>query len=776
MAITRRGPGDGWADGARRRPGVLAGFALAGAVLLVVSETVLDRVLADDPSVGATVAGHGALLVATFALLLLWLRVSHGALRQRIDASQRFAAELFRSAPEPMLAVDAVSLRLLAVNDHVVATTRWGHDELLMMAVLDLVVEDERDALVDVLRSRQPEQLGTDRVWHVRSGDGGELLARIHAHRTTLRSRPVVLAVLRDVTEEEHARRTAGEAERRLARVLTSMHEVVYTLDLTADQVVFVNEVAAEVFGRPLDGLRRTIAGMFELVHPDDHELVEDGFRRVLDQGYADDVFRVVRPDGEVRWLNVQARRVDDGDRTLIDAIAVDVTDQRRLSALLVHQQSHDQLTGLPTRDTFVTELDAVLSMGSAHVSVVLFGIDRFAALNESAGLVAGDAVLAGLARRAGSHLGDDVLVARLGGDTFAALVTGHPAESLLEGLLAVAGEPFLVGEGELFVRLSIGVAEPQPGQRGADVLRDAHAALSEAKRGGGGRWRRFSADQRDRVERQVRTEAALRRALADGQFCAVYQPQTDLRTDRVLAVEALARWRDSSGKLVPAGEFIADAERTGLIAELGDQILRQAAGTAARWARRYGTRAPRMWVNLSRMELVDPDVADRVRHRLEEAGAPLASVGIEITETAFVDDDVRARRSLRALAAAGIPLSLDDFGTGWSSLQSLRSLPFSEVKIDRSFVAGITESPRDESIVRAVLGLAGAFGLVCVAEGIEDQAQLDLLVELGCRVGQGYFLGRPDVASVIEARLDAFGVRPSGGPLVIDPSATAHR
>src|SRR5690606_5497525 len=334
------------------------------------------------------------------------------------------------------------------------------------------------------------------------------------------------------------------------------------------------------------------------------------------------------------------------------------------------------------------------------------------------AGHSAGDALLVAVAQRMEAVLEPGMLAARVGGDEFALFCPGGMASSSDIGTRlrrAVEG-PFLVDDYEFWVSMSVGLAEAEPGDTAEDLIRDAHLATSAAKARVTG-IELFEPMYRSLAVDRVRLEGDLRRALADGLLFAVFQPEVDLRTGRVVAVEALVRWHHPARGLVPAREFVGEAERSNLVVELGGLMIEQAALQAAAWEQRYGDAAPVVWVNLSRREVDDPAVVDRVLGAIERAGASPAMLGLEITETAFVADVDEARRVLSRLNEAGVGLALDDFGTGWSSLTSLRSFPVSAVKVDQSFVANVDVEVGDRQIVAAIVGMAQGLSLQTIAE-----------------------------------------------------------
>lgn len=627
----------------------------------------------------------------------------------------------------------------------------------------DLSPPTDRTVVDRVVRNL--EDHGVSHTWLIVDSTGANRWVEVTSNAITLDGRPVRLAVGRDVTHQRSTEEALRASERRLAGVLTSMREMAFTVDLAGDRIEWLNDVAAELLGSPLDELTMTVGEFVDLVVPNDRQTVRTAFDEVVARGWAETEIRFTTPGGSERILGLRGRAVTDEEgRVLqIDGVAIDLTRRNELEDLVAHQRSFDQLTGLPVRTAFLSSIDASLATTASLVPrpvVAMFDLDRFADVNESAGHTAGDKLLVAVAQRMSAVLEPGMVAARVGGDEFALFCPGGMASSSDIGTRlrnAVEG-PFLVGTYEFFVSMSVGLAEAEPGDDAEDLIRDAHLAMSAAKARTTG-IELFEPLHRSLAMDRVRIDTELRRALAEDQLVAVYQPEVDLHSRRIVAVEALVRWRHPDRGLVSAAEFVGEAERSNLVVDLGDVMLEHSFAQAARWRARYGEDAPVVWVNLSRRELDDPAVVDRVLVAVDRAGVRLEAVGLEITETAFVAEGGEALRSLGRLADAGFAVALDDFGTGWSSLQSLRSFPLTTVKIDQSFVQNVATEVRDRQLVAAVIGMAKGLSLQTLAEGVETPAQLEVLTDLGCDIAQGYLLGRPAGAAHIDAVLDAGGV-----------------
>jgi diguanylate cyclase len=432
--------------------------------------------------------------------------------------------------------------------------------------------------------------------------------------------------------------------------------------------------------------------------------------------------------------------------------------ERKRAEVELAHQAMHDALTGLPNRALFYDRLGQALNrvgrQGTA-VAVLFLDLDRFKNINDSLGHGAGDKLLVAVAERLGRVLRGGDTAARFGGDEFVLLcedVSGErQAIAIADRIAAELDAPFVIDNDEVFARTSVGIAlATEPGARPEALIRDADAAMYRAKERGGGVYEVFDDQMRERAVLRMATENALHRALERGEFVMHYQPIVHMPTGALYGVEALARWQHPERGLVMPGEFIEAAEETGLIISLGAWAFETACLQSAEWAA-----APRdgdgdagapisMSVNLSARQCSHPDLVSTFGDILRRTGADPASICLEITETALMEDVAASTAVLNALKALGLTLALDDFGTGYSSLRALQHFPVDVVKIDRSFVGPIERDPQEAAIVAAVISLSHALGLRTVAEGIETIAQVDRLRGLGCDLAQGFHFARP--------------------------------
>ena len=744
-------------------------FWVASVSWLLLSDIVFESMF-DLTFDGWTDVAKGVLFVTLvacgmYAYLRRHVRMEQELLEQ-LSRQADLEAELFQLSPEAMWVYDPETLEILQVNDTMVEVYGRSRDELVGLSVPELSPPTDRAVVSRIVRGLRGR--GDPHTWLIVDSDGANRWIEVTSNVIVRDGRQLRLAVGRDVTEQRQTEEALRASERRLAGVLTSMREVAFSIDVAGRRIAYLNDVASELLGRPADELLMPLDEFIEMIVEDDRAAVNAALEEVVSRGWAEVEARFNAPNGNMRVLGLRGRAVmgDDGTVTQIDGVAVDLTRRNELENLVAHQRAFDQLTGLPVRTSLLATIDVSLA-STPHTSprpvLAMFDLDRFGDVNESAGHSAGDKLLVAVAQRIGAVLEPGMVAARVGGDEFALFCPGGLASSSDIGTRlrnAVEG-PFLVDTYEFFVSMSVGLAEAEVGDTAEDLIRDAHLAMSAAKARTTG-IELFEPVHRSLAMDRIRLDGELRRALANGQLIAVYQPEVDLRTRRIVAVEALVRWHHPSRGLVSATEFVGEAERSNLVADLGDLMLAQAFSQAARWRQRYGDDAPVVWVNLSRRELDDPAVVDRVLVAVDHADVPLAAIGIEITETAFVAEGGQAIRSLARFAEEGVALALDDFGTGWSSLQSLRSFPLTTVKIDQAFVQNVATEVRDRQIVAAIIGMAQGLSLQTLAEGVETEGQLEVLTSLGCDVAQGYLLGRPGSATEIDAVLDTGGVPPA--------------
>ncbi|CAN7213567.1 putative bifunctional diguanylate cyclase/phosphodiesterase [Pararhizobium sp. LjRoot238] len=419
--------------------------------------------------------------------------------------------------------------------------------------------------------------------------------------------------------------------------------------------------------------------------------------------------------------------------------------------ALLLHQATHDVLTGLPNRRQFSDQLRGTLPVaGGAKLALMQIDLDDFKPINDTLGHGAGDAVLKMAAERIRNVLGEREVAYRLAGDEFAVIQwkVDQPgeAERLADALVNAFKEPFTVEGINVFVGASVGTAvAPGDGNEIEQLMKAADIALYAAKKDGRGRARMFSRSMLIVLEQREMLRRSLRTALQDGQFFVEYQPLVRPAFS-IVGFEALLRWRHPLVGLIPPSVFIPMAESDGLMSEIGQWVLEQACRTAATWPAHFTVA-----VNLSPAEFLREGLTDRVAQTLDAVGLRADRLELEITESVLLERTTNNLDTLNTLNVLGVQISLDDFGTYYSSLSYLKNFPFDTIKIDKYFIRDLESDEKSQTIVRFIIALAHGLGMRVTAEGVETRGQMTWLQKEGCDQLQGYFLGVPMPAAAIE-------------------------
>ena len=460
------------------------------------------------------------------------------------------------------------------------------------------------------------------------------------------------------------------------------------------------------------------------------------------------------RANGHSFWIRMIGE-VEPGDlaSTRIAGTFQDITEPKHAEETLKNQARTDPLTGIMNRDAALTDLEMRLSNPShAGVAVLYIDLDRFKTVNDVLGHNAGDQLLIEASRRIRDAVGTEGLLARFGGDEFVVTcdardLPGRP-EQLAEAITLAFAPSFLFGKDEFSVTTSIGIARaPQHGLRPQQLIQSADLAMYECKRRGRNGWLEFCEEMERRQNDRLQIERRLRKALERNEFRLVYQPQVDLQSGRIIACEALIRWRNRQlGELRP-DIFISHAENTGDIVRIGEWVLHEACRQIRQWQDK-GLGLIRVAINVSYRQFSGDRLARQVRDVLDEYGLPGAALELEFTERVLIEDAPSTLRTFAELRQMGVMLTIDDFGEGYSALNYLRTLPIHGLKLSQLFISGVPKNRSDVAVCEAVSGIARSLGLGLVAEGIESEAQRQYLLQLGVPVGQG-FLFAPGLSPV---------------------------
>jgi diguanylate cyclase (GGDEF)-like protein/PAS domain S-box-containing protein len=559
------------------------------------------------------------------------------------------------------------------------------------------------------------------------------------------------VATYEDITEREHAVEELSEQYRRFDAALNNMSQGLCMLDSSL-RVIVCNRRYIEMYGlspelvKPGVSMREIMEHSCELgIHPNTTaaRLYADYVERLREGEHT-----LHRYLGDGRIIKLNHKRMEHGGWVVTYE---DVTERHKAQARVAHMARHDSLTDLPNRTLFREKMGEGLNqvaIAGGAMAVLCFDLDNFKTVNDRLGHAAGDRLLRWVAAQLKENVGEHDTVARLGGDEFAVLQRGpqpQSAERLARRLVEIIGHPPPLEHQSMHVGVSVGIAiAPDHGLDADELMKCADLALYQAKAKGRGAYQLFEPEMEKEARSRHALEHDLRGALEAREFHLAFQPQVRLDTTELTGFEALLRWKHPSRGLVSPAEFIPIAEENGLIVPIGEWVLRTACATAATWPDLT------VAVNLSPVQFRSRGLVTMVTSALAEAGLPPHRLELELTETALLDDSESTIEILHQLRALGVRVSLDDFGVGYSSLSYLRRFPFDRIKIDRSFVGTISESPESVAIVRTIASLGSVLGVETTAEGVETIEQLDFVRECGCTAVQGYYFGKPSPAAEV--------------------------
>ena len=589
--------------------------------------------------------------------------------------------------------------------------------------------------------------------WQLRRGDGRPFLAQFLATQIYQDGQRLLHLVFSDITAPKAAEAALARTRADLEEAQALAHIGSWTLDIAAHRMEWSTEVYRISGMEP--GTPVAPDAHFRLIHPEDLSAFENAWQATL-QGAPYDITHRIIVDGQVKWVHARAEISFDPDGQPLSAIGTlqDVTAQKEAQVQIEYLAYNDPLTGLLNRAAGQERLAHDLAAAKRHqTSLVLLylDLDRFKFVNDRYGHGIGDLLLQGVAQRLRDCLRGEDALCRLSGDEFMILLTELSPEHLVaqvsatcERILTTLVQPFSLAGHPLTTSFSIGVAVyPQDGQTGETLMRNADTALYAAKKAGRNGYRFFEPQMNAALSRFTGTRDALRRALDQGEFELHYQPQVELRSGRVVGVEALLRWRRPGVGLVMPDDFIPVAEESGLIIPLGHWVLREVCRQAVAW-RQAGPEVPVMALNLSALQFNHAGLDEEVRQALAASGLDPSRLEVELTETTLLPSQNGSQALLAAWRTLGLRLAIDDFGTGSSSIPQLKRLQVDKLKIDRSFIRDLTTDAEDRALVPAMIQLAHALNIRTLAEGVESTAQARLLRALGCDEAQGYLYAKP--------------------------------
>jgi len=470
--------------------------------------------------------------------------------------------------------------------------------------------------------------------------------------------------------------------------------------------------------------------------------------------------FRELTEAKETLEQRVEDRTLD--LQVLNENLSREIAERKRFESQLVYLANHDPLTDLPNRNLLFDRLGQILCHNERYpcrLGIMLLDLDNFKMVNDTLGHSTGDLLLKQVAKRLQRCLRQTDTVSRFGGDEFVLLINSASNEDLAhiaEKILDTFSKPFAIDGHEVFVTTSIGITVfPHDGGRNETLLKNADAAMYQAKRLGRNNFQFFTEELNIKIRRRLDLETKMRKALEKNEFSLHYQPIVELKSGTICGIEALLRWQDEKGNMVSPGEFIPVLEETGLILTVGDWVLRTACHQAKIWMD-SGFSSLRIAVNISALQFHRCNLPEKVKKILQATGLPATSLKLEITESLIQQDLKETAHKLAELKRMGVTLSIDDFGTGYSSLSYLARLPIDEIKIDRSFLEAIPEDENSCSLVTTIIVMAHHLGLTVVAEGVERSEQVEFLMENSCQKLQGYYFSKPLAAKECTALIQS--------------------
>ena len=558
-----------------------------------------------------------------------------------------------------------------------------------------------------------------------------------HRVRYILRATKMVAALATSQAKLVEAQRLAG---------LTA-----WEWDIGRDLLSWSNQTFHD-FGLESDIV--SIESFWQLVHPDDRQLVRHAFVAALkgQKSFGQD-FRVLLPNGAVKFFHCQAQTQygSDGRATYMAGSAQDITERKRMEDEVRKLALYDPLTGLPNRLLFREELERAMlraKRSGTMIGVLFLDLDKFKRINDSLGHDNGDHLLREIAARLRHSARGEEVVARFGGDEFTMLIgplkNADEASRVAQRIVRAFAEPVQLQGQELFASTSIGISlYPTDATDASELIKNADTAMYAAKSMGRNGYQFYDRSMNESTLAKLEFDVAMRRGLSRGEFVLHYQPRIDTRTNQVAGCEALIRWNHPVQGLILPGQFIGIAEESGFIIPMGKWVIDQACWRQRAWRDMGLPRIP-IAVNLSALHFVRPEIVADIHEALTRHGLEGRDLELEVTETVFMQDTAVSAGILGDLSAMGIKVIIDDFGVGFSSMNYLQRMPVNALKIDRSFVSQAPHNNRNGAIVKAIVAMATSLELGVIAEGVETAEEEEFLMRIGCHEMQGYWFGHP--------------------------------
>ncbi|HWQ43037.1 MAG TPA: EAL domain-containing protein, partial [Desulfosporosinus sp.] len=747
-------------------------YVLAGGSWILFSDRILGFIVTNYQMFLQLQTVKGWLFIAVTGVflyfLLKWvfstLQRSEKALREEQEQLERYRL-LAENSIDIILYIRQDG-QIVDVNEAAVKRYGYTRQELTHMHVKELRLSDDQLAVSNFLKNA-PEGIQFECL-HV-CKDGRTFPIDVSAKGAISNGNPIIVSIIRDITERKNAEAMVWLEKERAQVTLDSIGDAVITTDTRAN-VEYLNPIAealtgwtnAEAVGQPLEKV-------FHIVSEETGRAVESPIVRCLEEGcivgLANHIVLIHR-NGTTIAIEESAAPIRDRTNVVIGGVLVfhDVSYKRNIMKQMAHQAQHDALTGLPNRLLFNKYLIQAIAQARhkrAKLAVIFLDLDRFKLINDTMGHNIGDQLLNNVAKRIRQTLREGDTIARLGGDEFLVLLPEisdeQEAVSIAERILEVFTQPIILDDNEVYMSTSIGISlYPSNGSDMETLVKQADTAMYHAKEQGRNNYQFFTAGLNIKANERFSTENSLRKALVRGEFVLHYQPQVDFESGCIVGLEALIRWNSREQGLVSPISFIPIAEETGLIVPIGEWVLRTACTQNMTW-QEQGYPLLRMAVNISARQFREPNFIKLVAEILQETRMDPQWLELEITESIAMENGDGSVEMLNYFKNLGVRISIDDFGTGFSSLNYLRRLPIDTLKIDQSFIQDISTGENGEEVVSAIIQLAKNLQLKVIAEGVETNIQRSFLKAKRCDEMQGFLFSKAVTSEEVEKLLDQF-------------------
>lgn len=714
-------------------------------------------------------AGAGVLSLIGILVLLWWkekesefrfhslqAETEKQLLQQRYDSLSRYANDMIILADE--------DCRIIDVNDKTLHALGHQRAELIGQPVEMLFSVPCRSFLNQSLTKLLREGVAMFEVFQ-QHADGAVLPVEVSARATELEGKKFIQLICRDITERKESEAALRESQNRLNSILDSILDVVWSVSADFARLNYVNRSVEHIYGYPVSAFEKNPRLWLEAIHPEDRPNIDHALEAVNPEHRSCEAeFRIVRQDGEIRWLHCKGHLVLDanGHPLRIDGIGTDITRRKAAEQQVQALAYYDNVTMLPNRTLLHDRLAQATHMAirsQKKVALLFMDLDNFKNVNDSLGHHIGDMLLRAIADRLTQCVREEDTVARIGGDEFLVVLPdidkGEQAAAVADKILANTAQPFMLQGQQIYSTISVGISIfPDDGKEPLELIQHADSALYQAKGHGRNCYQFFTKELNYQITRSSNIERQLRRAIDKGELSLWYQPQIDTKEGRLIGAEALLRWRHDEHNHLSPVEFVPVAEERGLIGKMGEWAIREACAQCRSW-QSQGLHPIRVAVNVSPIQFQQKGFANLVTDILRESGLDPIYLELEITESAIMRRASLVAELAMHLRDAGVRISIDDFGTGYSSLSYLKQIPIDKIKIDRSFISEMLTDVDDEAITHAIINLAHSLNLRVIAEGVESKAQLERLRSFGCNEVQGYYYSSAVSAQVFQEFLE---------------------